>query len=276
MVGQSIAWNTLDLHGQFTLVLAGADAGGLTSAQRRTVWIDNPPIAAAEGGMREFDAIRIIVPPGGPIEDIALGVRPYDEDWSPDLSTESLRAAGRPFEIISAPPEIDLQRPATLRMSYDETAAAEKLALFRLGSDQTWQRIGGTLDKGENTISTAIGSFGTFVLLEDHREYKSTTGALSDLQCQPRMISPRGGWTEQTQISFRLSDRAPVSVMVYNMAGQRRETLLEATLNTGVHSVKWSGHDYNGNLVEDGMYIVVAKTADNVSKQVIGIVNGGK
>ncbi len=90
------------------------------------------------------------------------------------------------------------------------------------------------------------------------------------------MISPRGGWTEQTQISFRLSDRAPVSVMVYNMAGQRRETLLEATLKTGVHSVKWSGHDYNGNLVEDGMYIVVAKTADNVSKQVIGIVNGGK
>ena len=64
--------------------------------------------------------------------------------------------------------------------------------------------------------------------------------------------------------------------MVYNMAGQRRETLLEATLNTGVHSVKWSGHDYNGDLVEDGMYIVVAKTADNVSKQVIGIVNGGK
>jgi len=90
------------------------------------------------------------------------------------------------------------------------------------------------------------------------------------------MISPRGGWTEQTQISFRLSDRAPVSVMVYNMAGQRKKTLLDATLNTGVHSVEWSGHDNNGDMVEDGMYIVVTKTPETAVKQVIGVVNGGK
>jgi flagellar hook assembly protein FlgD len=64
--------------------------------------------------------------------------------------------------------------------------------------------------------------------------------------------------------------------MVYNMAGQRRETLLEATLNTGVHSIEWSGRDHNENLVEDGMYIVVAKTPGTAVKQVIGVVNGGK
>ena len=58
--------------------------------------------------------------------------------------------------------------------------------------------------------------------------------------------------------------------MVYNMAGQRRQMLLEATLNTGVHSIEWSGWDYNVNLVEDGMYIVVAKTLGTVFIKVIG------
>ena len=275
-VEHSVAWNTLALYGQYTLVLAGMDAAGLSSTQRRSVWIENPPISASEGGSREFDAIQIFVPPGSPSEDIALGVRTYDADPTLDPGSEDLRIAGRPFEIISAPSAINLRRPATLRVPYEHTAAAEKLALFRLGSDQAWQRIGGTLNQSENTISTAIDSFGTFVLLEDYREYGSSTGALSNLQCQPRMVSPRGGWTEQTQISFRLADRAPVSVMVYNMAGQRKKTLLEATLNTGVHSVEWSGHDNNGDMVEDGMYIVVTKTPRTALKQVIGVINGGK
>ena len=62
-VEHSVAWNTLALHGQYTLVLAGVDAAGLSSTQRRSVWIENPPISASEGGSREFDAIRIFVPP---------------------------------------------------------------------------------------------------------------------------------------------------------------------------------------------------------------------
>ena len=277
LVRQAIAWNTLHLQGQYTLVLAGMDAGGLSSVQRRVVWIDNPPVAAAAGGLREFGEIQIFIPPGSPSGDVALAVRPHREDWSATLDPESLRPAGQAFEIISAPAALQLRRPATLRVEYDQSAvAAEKLALFRLNSDKAWQRIGGTLDHNQHTISTAIDSFGTFALLEDHRQQASSASALTNLQCQPRMISPRGGWTEQTQISFHLSGRSPVSVMVYNMAGQRRLQLLDATLNSGVHAVEWDGRDTAGNLVEDGMYIVLAKGSGTVLKQVIGVVNGGK
>ena len=100
----------------------------------------------------------------------------------------------------------------------------------------------------------------------------------SDLQlnCQPRMFSPRGGWSDRLQISFHLSNRAPVSISVYNMVGQRRKILLDATLNMGSHSLEWLGRDADGAFVEEGMYIVVAKVSDRISKQVVGVVNGGK
>ena len=134
-----------------------------------------------------------------------------------------------PFEIVASQRDVQLQAPITLSLSYDDVLDPEMLALFRMDSSQTWQRIGGTVGQDANVISTVIDSLGSFVLLEDRRSHTDSEATLSQLNCQPRMFSPRGGWSDRLQISFHLSNRAPVSISVYNMVGQRRKILLDAT-----------------------------------------------
>ena len=62
-----------------------------------------------------------------------------------------------------------------------------------------------------------------------------------------------------TRIAFTLSDQAvgtPVHLAVYNTAGQRLRTLIEAERKPGSYLIDWDGRDDEGRLLASGVYLV--------------------
>ncbi len=58
-----------------------------------------------------------------------------------------------------------------------------------------------------------------------------------------------------TQISFTLPRAERVSLMVYNIAGQRVRLLIDGQLSSGVHTIEWDGRDDQGFTVSSGIYL---------------------
>lgn len=58
----------------------------------------------------------------------------------------------------------------------------------------------------------------------------------------------------ETKISFHLPRTAWVELSVYNLLGQRVNTLVEGVLSPGEHIVSWDGRDYQGNNQSSGVY----------------------
>ena len=67
-----------------------------------------------------------------------------------------------------------------------------------------------------------------------------------------------------TEIRYQLPEASHVRLIVYNAAGQRIRTLVEATKEAGSYQVVWNGADDAGNSVAGGMYLIELKAADFV------------
>lgn len=57
-----------------------------------------------------------------------------------------------------------------------------------------------------------------------------------------------------TNIQFSLKDASDVSLMIYNVRGQRVKTLIQDEMEAGYHSVVWNGRDDSGRSVSSGVY----------------------
>jgi hypothetical protein len=68
-----------------------------------------------------------------------------------------------------------------------------------------------------------------------------------------------------TVISYRLTEASPVTVTVYNIAGQSVRTLVNAMRSPGAYDVAWDGRDESGRSVHSGVYvyrIIVGSTSE--------------
>jgi hypothetical protein len=61
--------------------------------------------------------------------------------------------------------------------------------------------------------------------------------------------------TSNAVVQFSLARQGQVSIVVYNVAGQKVKTLVDANLNAGQHSVNWNGRNEGGQKVAAGMYM---------------------
>ena len=57
-----------------------------------------------------------------------------------------------------------------------------------------------------------------------------------------------------TSIRFTVPVAAPVSVHIFDEAGQRIRTLLQESLPAGSHALTWDGRDERGRAVGSGVY----------------------
>jgi len=57
-----------------------------------------------------------------------------------------------------------------------------------------------------------------------------------------------------TSIRYSLRSASTVTVVVFDAAGRRVRTLLDATMPAGVHDITWDGYDHTGNRVASGVY----------------------
>lgn len=69
-------------------------------------------------------------------------------------------------------------------------------------------------------------------------------------QSQPNPLGARG-----TTIRFALPKRSAATLLVYDVAGRLVRSLVEGTIDSGVHGVSWDGRDDRGQRVAAGMYV---------------------
>ena len=65
-----------------------------------------------------------------------------------------------------------------------------------------------------------------------------------------------------THIDFAVPASGPVSVIVYNLAGQEVANLVDETLAAGFYKTAWDGRDYEGQSVASGVYLYTITAGD--------------
>jgi len=123
-------------------------------------------------------------------------------------------------------------------------------------------------------ITAPINEIGIYGLFES----KKDSGVVDkgfQLDCQPRMFSPRGdGNNIETNISFYLRNDSKVTIKIFNMSGRLVNTLCEDKFITnGMNSIAWDGKDSSGRFCISGLYVVLFQTNKKKATQTVMIMN---
>jgi hypothetical protein len=76
----------------------------------------------------------------------------------------------------------------------------------------------------------------------------------SEVTILNNVINSRRG--ERTKLRYKLSKAGPVSIVVYDIAGNTVRVLRQKSEAAGVHSVEWDGKNSNGQHVARGVYMI--------------------
>ena len=80
---------------------------------------------------------------------------------------------------------------------------------------------------------------------------------VADMPSMPEFILFRNypnPFNPSTTIEFSLNSGGYVTLDIFNISGQKINTLIAKNLSAGVHSVVWYGRDGNGSAVSSGIY----------------------
>ncbi|MCP4566007.1 MAG: T9SS type A sorting domain-containing protein [FCB group bacterium] len=113
---------------------------------------------------------------------------------------------------------------------------------------------------GEKTAGV-VWEFDIFVDAEDRQDLSGLPREFELQQNHPNPFNPT------TTIEYALPKRSGVEITVYNIAGQKVKTLLEATQPTGYYSLTWDGTDRYGRPVATGIYLYRLQAGDFIQTQ---------
>jgi len=221
-------------------------------------------------------SLRLYVPPAALPSGAALRIIAVDTAALQLRDDEKKRFTGMAYQLE---PAIKTAKPLTLKIFYGEAIVekfeARTLAVYRR-DDQSWSRLGGTVDTKQHCITTTItelGTIGLFIAAESTHHPAAITGI--NLAAQPRMFSPRGnGFAENVTISFDLDQPTAVKMKVYNLAGRLVKVLCEnEMMNAGRNAVHWEGDDYGRNKCPSGMYLICLEAAGKTATKTVMVVN---
>ena len=159
-------------------------------------------------------------------------------------------AAGR-LRVTFAEPIVE---DAAVRLSF--RSAIYQASLFLEGriinSDDQVASLPQSIESGD--ASAEVGSNGIQVVATEIK-----AKVIGSLQLSTPVITPNGdGINEEAAITFQLFDvdGAVLRVEVYDMAGHRVASPLDAVASAGPYGPNWDGRDANGDLVPPGIYLV--------------------
>jgi len=75
-----------------------------------------------------------------------------------------------------------------------------------------------------------------------------------------------------TTIRYRIAEKGPVTMSIFDTQGRLVSTLVQNSLEPGDHQVVWQGIDESGRQVPAGIYFVQMMTSDIVSTQKLTLV----
>ena len=95
---------------------------------------------------------------------------------------------------------------------------------------------------------------GTGIVLEQ----SSVPVAFDLMQNYPNPFNP------STTIGFSIPESSHVTLSIYDMTGRLVTTLVDGTVDMGVHTVEWRGEDSSGSIVSAGVYIYALESGDTM------------
>ena len=274
-------WNTTGLRGTYQLKLFAVDTLDHQSENIITVNIVDiiQNIDNRQGGYLTdaTNNIKIYFPPNGLAEDTEIQARRTLDVSVDNINKEQFVYTGLAYDIM--PQEIVSKKPGTLTFTYADSNLADvgdekKLSILKFNeSNNSWSLIGGTVNESKNQIATTISQLGKYGLFENLSS--NLSASLSQVNCQPRVFSPRGGgYDVKTTVSFNLGKSSNVAVKIYNLSGRLKKVVVEGEyMNAGMNVVDWDGRDKDGNVVPSGLYIVTIEGDGKYAKKTVSVLN---
>ena len=255
-------------------VLGSLSTGGDSLIFRTASQLEN--VAGGGSISNPGGKVELYFPPNAIVGGAEIRIRRLEEEEIAakvavqDVELTRISAA---YEIVAG--DATLSKPVTLTMRYTSAQLGEqksdRLAIFRLEND-TWERIGGTVEVGKKQVATAIEELGIYAIFED---LSTPAGALAirKLNCQPRAFSPLVGGKSETDISFELTQAADVTVRIYNAAGRLERVVERGTpMSPGRILLSWDGRDEDREAVSSGLYIVVVDASGVRREKIVAVV----
>lgn len=283
-------WTSRDVNdGVWELRVGVTDSLGLIGYSQVSVIVDNFAPSASVTAPAKVDHVT-----GGNVfttnGEVQLYVAP--NAWSVDqiVRIESLEipadgfpGARRPLAawlLLADDPTLD--KPATLSMAlpaqpalFPITGTPSIQRLLITATDTTLVPVGGALSGDGTRVMTTVDELGAYVLIDDPPVAGAGFEGARDLDCQPRVLSPRGGGFDvQTAISFELGRAGAGAVKVYDRAGRLVKEVAEASaFAAGRNVVYWNGTDGDGQVVPSGLYTVAVRFDGETSVRTVVVAN---
>jgi DNA/RNA endonuclease YhcR with UshA esterase domain len=110
-------------------------------------------------------------------------------------------------------------------------------------------------------------SFGTFKIeVRDENDFGNMTGVNPDYKATPLtyqlLQNYPNPFNPETRISFEIPQAQEVTLVIYNVLGQKVRTLIDESFNAGRHIINWDGLSESGLRVPTGMYFYRIKAGN--------------
>jgi hypothetical protein len=120
------------------------------------------------------------------------------------------------------------------------------------------------LDKGETRrLKVIVGT--------ERYAQKTSDVALTEYETALRGNYPNP-FEKQTILEYTLGREREVTMQVYNVLGQRVETLVDSRTSAGLHTVTWDGTNRYGDRVGSGVYFVRMEAGSTTETQKVVLV----
>jgi hypothetical protein len=192
-----------------------------------------------------------------------LGGLPEGYDMA-DITTasihlnDSIAIYGGRYRILPSHPAFE--EGPVMEMAFSRQAAVQSLGDAAEAGDYTVSITGEFTDGNRFIAEMVITLDGGIAKLgsEDEEDPQAvnlpTEYRLGD--AYPNPFNP------STTIEFDLPNPGQVTLEVYNIAGQKVQTIVDRPMNAGTHSVQWHGTDESGSPVASGIYLYRLTSGD--------------
>jgi hypothetical protein len=283
-------WASRDVNdGVWELRLGVTDSLGLVGYVQVSVIVDNFAPAATVTAPAKVDHVaggRVFTTDGEVELYVAPNAWPVDQivriEALPLPAGGGVFGARRPlaaWALRADDPTLD--KPATLSLALPVEPALQPMgtpSIHRMtvaGADTTLVPVGGVRSNEGARVTTTIDELGVYLLLDGAAVGGEGYAGARGLDCQPRVLSPRGGGFDvKTAISFDLGRAGTGAVKVYDRAGRLVKEVAESgAFDAGRNVVYWDGTDGDGQVVPSGLYTVAVRFDGETSVRTVVVAN---
>jgi hypothetical protein len=254
--------------GEHELRLSVTNSLNLVGASRVLFRVDNhapwdsvtspAQIPRAGGDVYTLDGAAHVYFPTGTFPD---GARVFLDPSPPgDLfpAPAGTRLLDPGFAVAWGEAALDSRKVPLMDFQVADSLDGLPIAVWRFGSDETWSRVGGSVDTRAGRVSFPLPGPETYALFEENVPV-DTTVPLASIRLTPRVLDLRDVMSSARRmaIAFRLGRASEIAARVYNRAGRLVRNLADGVfMSSGENVLFWDGRNGDGELVREGLYVI--------------------